>query len=68
MPNHSHYTSYLLRVWRSEGETGCRASLENVATGERVGLASLAALVDFLEAQAAAEERPETPPPFAIAG
>ncbi len=42
MPDHSYYTSYLLRVWRSMGETCCRASLENVATGERVGFASLA--------------------------
>ncbi len=67
MQNHSCYTSYLLRVWRNEGEPGCRASLEDVATGERVGFASLAALMDFLEAQAAAEERPETPP-FASAG
>ncbi len=66
MPNHSCYTSYLLRVWRSEGATGCRASLENVATGERVGFASLAALMDFLEAHAPGEAvlaAPGTRPP-----
>ncbi len=47
----SHYTSYLLRVWRVDGERRCRALLEEVATGERVGFGDLAGLLTFLEAQ-----------------
>lgn len=72
MPDHegsSHYTSYLLRVWRGGETSGHRVVLENVATGERVGFASLTDLVDFLAAQTLDEETaplPETRPPFEI--
>lgn len=45
----SDYISYLLRVWRSNGnETAWRASLQNPHTGERIGFASLEELFDFL--------------------
>jgi len=49
----SHYTSYLLRVWRvgEQGRTTCRALLENIATGERVGFSDLDGLLVFLEKQ-----------------
>lgn len=49
----SHYTSYLLRVWRvgEQGRTTCRALLENVTTGERVGFSDLDGLLVFLEKQ-----------------
>lgn len=49
----SHYTSYLLRVWRvgEQERTTCRALLENIATGERVGFGDLDGLLVFLEKQ-----------------
>jgi hypothetical protein len=45
------YLAYLLRLWqvRDEGQTGWRASVENVHTGERLGFASLTELWAFLE-------------------
>jgi hypothetical protein len=44
------YSSYLLRLWHtaSDGEGFCRASLESADSGERVGFASLDALMSFL--------------------
>jgi hypothetical protein len=55
------YLSYLLRLWR-EGEPGhnWRASLENVATGERRGFAGLGDLISFLYQQT--EGAPATRP------
>lgn len=49
----SDYLSYLLRLWRVNGEEKAvwRASLESPHTGERNGFASLDALVDFLRGQ-----------------
>jgi hypothetical protein len=47
--NPSHYTSFLLRVWRVDSKGRCRALLENVATGERVGFDDLSNLRVFLE-------------------
>lgn len=49
----SGYISYLLRVWRAqgEGETVWRASLESPHTGERKGFASLNKLFAFLRQQ-----------------
>jgi hypothetical protein len=46
------YTSYLLRVWRvqEQGQTACRALVESIATGQRIGFDNLADLVAFLEA------------------
>jgi hypothetical protein len=44
------YRSYLLQLWRAEDDDGCwRARLEDVATGERQGFASLERLVEFLQ-------------------
>ena len=55
------YRSYVLRLWRSSTEEGAlwRASLEDVQTGERVGFASLEALMEYLRTMAAGscEER-----------
>ncbi|HOT92629.1 MAG TPA: hypothetical protein PLN71_13780 [Anaerolineae bacterium] len=42
-----------------QGRTTCRALLENIATGERVGFSDLAGLKMFLETQAI--ENPEQP-------
>jgi len=44
------YRAYLLRLWWEDDEGGYwRARLENVATGEAQGFASLEKLVEFLE-------------------
>ncbi len=55
----SHYISYLLRVWRVEGqaEPGLRALVENIATGERVSFSDLSGLITFLERQTAGPAR-----------
>ncbi|MEJ2736834.1 MAG: hypothetical protein P8189_25265 [Anaerolineae bacterium] len=46
------YISYLLRVWRSNGDaTTWRASLQNPHTGERIGFASINELCAFLRQQ-----------------
>lgn len=49
----SGYISYLLRVWRAQGEgkTVWRASLESPHTGEQKGFASLNKLFAFLRQQ-----------------
>ncbi|MBC7227029.1 MAG: hypothetical protein H5T61_07330 [Thermoflexales bacterium] len=47
----THYISYLLRVWRVDNAGRCRALLENVATGERVGFDDLGDLPAFLKTQ-----------------
>lgn len=54
------YQSYLLRVWpaRRAGATGCRISLQTIATGESANLAGLDSLLTFLEARLANEEFP----------
>jgi hypothetical protein len=48
-----HYISYLLRVWRANGngEVAWRASLESPHTGERIGFANLNELFIFLQQQ-----------------
>ena len=50
------YISYLLRMWRAngEGKEVWRASLENPHTGERLGFASLDKLFAFLQQQTGA--------------
>jgi len=54
------YFSYLLRVWQEERQCGaCRASLEDVDTGEQRGFASLDDLIVFLHQQLAAYQRTE---------
>jgi hypothetical protein len=46
------YISYLLRVWRSNGdETAWRASLQNPHTGEIIGFAGIDELCVFLRRQ-----------------
>jgi hypothetical protein len=55
--NQHSYFSYILRLWRVEGEevqVGCegeskfRASLDDPQTGDRVGFADLEALFDYI--------------------
>ena len=45
------YCAFLLRLWREEGETYWRASLEDPLTGEKQGFANLNRLVKYLVAQ-----------------
>jgi hypothetical protein len=55
------YSSYLLRLWKtaSDGERVCRVSLESAQGGERVGFASLDALISFLRRECAVPQRGE---------
>ena len=48
----SDYHSYLLRMWRVQGDKGVdwRATLEEVHSGELHGFPDLAALLGYLEA------------------
>lgn len=50
------YRSYLLRLWRENGEGGTswRASLESALTGERHVFPSLIKLFSFLQGQTVA--------------
>lgn len=54
------YLSYLLRLWqvKSENKLIWHASLESPHTRQRWGFASLAELVDFLQAQTSASANP----------
>ena len=45
------HQSYLLRLWRSGGDGGWRASLQSVQTGERHMFADLDSLLAFLVEQ-----------------
>jgi hypothetical protein len=45
-----YYKSFMLRIWRDEGDGGWRATLESVVTGEVRAFASLEHLLTFLEA------------------
>ena len=58
---HSHYLSYLLRLWQVEGESGSgwRASLQNPHTAERLNFANLEELMTFLE-EKLNEQMPDT--------
>jgi hypothetical protein len=48
-PSHPEMTqSYLLRLWRGSGDSGVRASLQSVRTGERRMFADLESLLAFL--------------------
>ena len=50
--NHPDYLSYLLRLWRVQGEAAAwRGSLESPHTGERLGFGSLDELFAFLREQ-----------------
>ena len=55
------YISYLLRVWRSNGDdsSSWRASLENPHTGERMGFACLEDLFTFLRQETGGTDSPE---------
>lgn len=58
------YLAFLLRLWQVRGEDGgpaWRASLEDANTGERLGFASLGALVTFLEDQIRRYDLPSAP-------
>ncbi len=61
----SNYVSYMLRMWQvnSAGRPVWRASLENTSTGERLGFADPASLLDFLSrvTQAQPEQTPSSP-------
>ncbi|CAN5874699.1 hypothetical protein BH10CHL1_BH10CHL1_22280 [soil metagenome] len=46
------HQSYLLRLWRSSGDGGWRASLQSVQTNERHMFADLESLLAFLVEQA----------------
>lgn len=46
------HQSYLLRLWRSGGDGGWRASLQSVQTGDRHMFADLESLLAFLVEQA----------------
>ena len=53
MTRQRRYLSYMLRLWEtSNGERQIwRASLESPGSGQRRGFASLAGLIEFLEAR-----------------
>ena len=57
------YLAYLLRLWQvqDEGETGWRASVENVHTGQKVGFAHLDQLVAFLRERTGLAPAVESP-------
>ncbi len=59
------YLSFLLRLWQSSGheETVWHASLEDIATCERQGFASLAHLYAYLETQTGTSHSPLPPVP-----
>ncbi len=59
-----HYSAYLLRIWCAvEGESpGWRASLLNLATGERLGFTHTESLLVFLETIKGAPALRPTPP------
>lgn len=68
--NDAQYRSYLLRLWRPSAEAPWRASLEDIATGERTRFPDLESLILHLlgiigrDADSATHrgesERPET--------
>ena len=59
-PVQSDYHSYLLRMWRVQGdEVHWRATLEDVQTGELHGFPDLAALLVYLEALACTRRQDE---------
>ena len=51
-PQRPDYLSYLLRLWRMEGDAAAwRGSIESPHTGERLGFGSLDELFAFLREQ-----------------
>ncbi len=52
----TRYTSYLLRIWRSEAgdPPAWRAFLRDLTTGRSLGFASLESLIEFLESTSTA--------------
>ena len=60
-PVQSDYHSYLLRMWRVQGDEGVywRASLEEVHSGELLGFPDLAALLRYLEALGSPHQQEE---------
>ncbi|MAT96581.1 MAG: hypothetical protein CL608_05505 [Anaerolineaceae bacterium] len=49
--------SYLLRLWREDAQSPWRASLQNVATNERIGFADLQSLFLFVQTQTEASSK-----------
>ena len=51
MTKSSRYLAYMLRLWQvdRQGQPEWRASLESPHTGERLGFADMAQLLDFLQ-------------------
>lgn len=57
---HRRYISFLLRLWRDESSPSAwRASLEDAATGERKGFATLEMLTEFLVKSTNENQHPE---------
>jgi hypothetical protein len=56
------YLSYLLRLWETnDGEKDIwRASVERPGTGERCSFADVQALLEFLQCEMAAQNRPDS--------
>ena len=59
-----HHVSYLLRLWQVEddGRVTWRASLQSADTGERMGFATLVALLSFLEQKCGAVDSAKANP------
>jgi hypothetical protein len=51
MSSEDNYQAYLLRLWRDDGQTPWRASLQEAQAGQLISFASVAQLVAFLEQQ-----------------
>lgn len=56
-PSPEERYSYLLRLWRSGGDGGWRASLQSVQSGERHMFADVESLLAFLVEQASLPKR-----------
>ena len=58
------HVSYLLRLWQAqtEGVVVWRASLQSADTGERMGFATLVALLSFLEQKCGAVDSAKANP------
>ena len=54
--NPNNYQAYLLRLWRDDGNTPWRASLQDTRAGQLHTFASLSQLIAFIEQQAGLEE------------
>lgn len=53
------YMAYLLRLWRVEGDSAWRATLDDPGTGERRGFKDLLSLFAFLQGETGLAAVPE---------